>query len=405
MLFVDGKKVVRSTLANIFFIFLLLLLFTVSINLQIRREILNNEAAIAVAIIRDKPQNEIEYMESFFRDKTSEEIEEGRLILEKYGYREDSGHIRAYRNISRRLYENSFILLVIIGVINIFALITNGIQTRNYIKSVDKFIDSVLTQNFNIRLKELDSTTQSKLNSRFNKMALAVKKNYDKLYDDNAFIRDSLADISHQIKTPIASLSMYNEILSNDENLSEDSQRFIEASSQQISRLRWLTESLLKISKMEANAINFKKERFIGYQMSEDFPTVFYSQLKNKKMVLVHQGDLDKEVELDYNWTKEALMNIVKNAIEHGYEDSEIIIKYTINISMIRVDVINEGDPIDSDELSKLFIRFYKSKHNTNPESVGIGLNLAKEIVERQRGTISVQNDENKVIFSLLFLK
>lgn len=405
MLFVDGKKVVRSTLANILFIFLLLLLFSISINLQIRRELIDNEAAIAVGIIKDKPQSEIEYIESFFRDKTEEEIEEGKKILKKYGYSEDSGHMEGYRTISRRLYENSFILLVIIMVLNIFALVTNAWQTRNYIKSVDRFIDSVLSQNFNIRLKELDGTTKSKLNSRFNKMGIAVKKNYDKLYDDNAFIRDSLADISHQIKTPIASLSMYNEIVMNDENLSEDSKRFLEASSQQISRLRWLTESLLKISKMEANAINFKKEKFIGYQMSEDFPTVFYSQLKNKQMEIVHQGDLDKEVDLDYNWTKEALMNIVKNAIEHGYENSQIIIRYTINISMIRVDVINAGDPIDSDELSKLFIRFYKSKHNDNPESVGIGLNLAKEIVERQKGTISVQNDENSVIFSLLFLK
>nr|WP_276938219.1 ATP-binding protein [Helcococcus sueciensis] len=277
-------------------------------------------------------------------------------------------------------------------------------QQKKYIKSVDVFIDSITNRKFNIRLKENDENIISNLNNRFNKLGLSVRRNYENLEKEQEKMQKALQDISHQIKTPLAALNMYNEIMIDSENLEEDNREFLELSQSQIERLNWLISSLLKIAKFESKSIQLNKENFPISKLSQDFEDILKANLTNKNLRIINTGDLDGEVNLDYKWTSEALLNIVKNATEHAFENTDIEIKYSVNVAMTKIEIINKGNLIDPDELTKIFTRFYKSNKNTNSQSIGIGLNLSKNIIDSQGGTISVQNNEDGVQFNILFL-
>ncbi len=277
-------------------------------------------------------------------------------------------------------------------------------QQKKYIKSVDVFIDSITNRKFNIRLKENDENIISNLNNRFNKLGLSVRRNYENLEKEQEKMQKALQDISHQIKTPLAALNMYNEIMIDSEDLEEDHREFLELSQSQIERLNWLISSLLKIAKFESKLIQLNKENFPVSNLSQDFEDILKANLMKKNLRIINTGDLDGVVNLDYKWTSEALLNIVKNATEHSLENTDIEIKYSVNVAMTKIEIINKGNLIDPDELTKIFTRFYKSSKNSSSQSIGIGLNLSKNIIESQGGTISVQNNEDGVQFNILFL-
>ena len=277
-------------------------------------------------------------------------------------------------------------------------------QQKKYIKSVDVFIDSITNRKFNIRLKENDENIISNLNNRFNKLGLSVRRNYENLEKEQEKMQKALQDISHQIKTPLAALNMYNEIMIDSEDLEEDHREFLELSQSQIERLNWLISSLLKIAKFESKSIQLNKENFPVSNLSQDFEDILKANLIKKNLRIINTGDLDGVVNLDYKWTSEALLNIVKNATEHALENTDIEIKYSVNVAMTKIEIINKGNLIDPDELTKIFTRFYKSSKNSSSQSIGIGLNLSKNIIESQGGTISVQNNEDGVQFNILFL-
>lgn len=298
----------------------------------------------------------------------------------------------------------TFIIISFVIVLQLINYLYLRQQQKKYIKSVDVFIDSITNRKFNIRLKENDENIISNLNNRFNKLGLSVRRNYENLEKEQEKMQKALQDISHQIKTPLAALNMYNEIMIDSENLDEDNREFLELSQSQIERLNWLISSLLKIAKFESKSIQLNKEKFPISKLSQDFEDILKANLMNKNLRIINTGDLDGVVNLDYKWTSEALLNIVKNATEHAFENTDIEIKYSVNVAMTKIEIINKGNLIDPDELTKIFTRFYKSNKNTSSQSIGIGLNLSKNIIDSQGGTISVQNNEDGVQFNILFL-
>ena len=301
---------------------------------------------------------------------------------------------------------STLVLVIFISYIFLFTinmLIISSHQ-RRYIKSVDNFIDSVIEQRFDIVLDESQEGITSKLNMRFNKMGNAINRNYNRVLEDNMNIKNTLADISHQIKTPLTSLSINNEILSESDELTEEQIEFIKINESQITRLVWLTDSLLKISKLDSNTVHFNKEEILALELVGDFKNILSRQLKAKDLKIQITGDFEMLINADYEWTKEALLNLVKNATEHAFTQTMITIDLVSNSSYKAIDVHNIGNNISLEKLTRIFERFYKSKDNTNPDSIGIGLNLSKKIIESQGGTIAVSNEENGVKFSILFL-
>lgn len=396
-----GKKYFRIVLINIFLIIITSVIAVGFLNSKIKDDFFNMEENLIRQIA--------DYQEFEKRDIVSEinnsiSIEDTKNILlelqnDKYNSR-----------INKNFTSNNIVIMIastlsVFLIMHIINFVYINYSQKKYIKDIDEFINSVMDKSFKKHLPETNEGLISKLNNRFNKLGLSIRRNYQKLENEHLKMREALADISHQVKTPIAALSMYNEILLEDENIPKEKKDFLELSEGQITRLKWLITSILKISRFEANSIVLKNDKFEISALSENFEKLLLNQLNKNNLKISQTGDLNSEVELDFNWTSEALLNIVKNATEHAYKNTEININYIVNVAMIKIDVTNIGDNIEENDLKKLFQRFYKSSKNTNPESVGIGLNLSKQIVERQLGTISVQNIPDGVQFSLIFLR
>lgn len=397
MFLLKGKNYLRIVSLNI----VLIIVMTFLVSYEIDNRVLKNRKEIEKNLLRkvittkalEGLENDIE---KALNDRDLEELLAKTEQL-------NAGKVK--KSILRVKVLKTFTLVFTVVIfIYILNYIFIRLAQKKYIKSIDKYIDSLQGYKFDYALAEKDSSIISKLNNRFNKLGISIKRNHYGIEQENERIKTILADISHQIKTPLAALSMYNEILI-DSQTDENQSEFLDLSQKQISRLKWLIESLLKISRLDSNMIKMNKDEFIISELSYNFDKVFINKLKDSNLKILIRGSVDEKVNLDYDWTREALLNLVKNATEHAKPNSEIIIEYYVNIQMIKIDVINEGKNISSEELTKVFSRFYKTKDNKNPESVGIGLNLSKKIVELQGGTISIENIEGGVKFSLIFLK
>lgn len=402
MVLLKGKKYFTIVIVNIFIIFCVAVLVTQYLDYRTSKKRLIIEKTLIKQMRRYEDMTGVNIYEKLKNEPDENLINEKLTKLNdaRYGFINFRGQLFSLRLV--------YILCIVTIVFLILQLINFIFIKRNqkkYIKKIDKFIDSLQNKRFDYQLKENDDSVISSLNSRFNKLGLSIKSNYDSLEKEKEKLKDTLVDISHQIKTPLASLMMNNEIIMDSNNLEKSQIEFLNLSQSQIIRLSWLVSSLLKIARFDANSIQIKEEDFKISNLSSGFEDVLYEQLKKKNLKLIHSGDLDSEVRLDLNWTREALLNIVKNATEHAYEGTSIIIDYLVNVSMIRIDVSNLGENISNDDITNIFKRFYKLSSNTNKESVGVGLNLSKKIIEAQLGTISVQNDSNGVTFTILFLK
>lgn len=393
-----GKKYFRIVILN--------LILIVSISLILTNEIDNrmeyNTKKIQKQLIKDI---------SVINEFSSEKIEINKILNDE----EADSFLQKVKNI--QIAKSGFItrgvtfikpfLIVLTVVILIYSINVILIfqEQKRYLREIDKYVDSLQKYSFDYSLYEKDESIISKLNSRFNKLGRSIKSDYEKLGFENEKIKDIMVDISHQIKTPLAAISMYNEILKDSKNLSEDEKEFLEYEEKQIMRLRWLIDSLLKLSKFDSNIIKMNPATFKISELSYNIEKVLMENIKKKNLRLKFSGDLDKKVFLDFNWTREALLNVVKNATEHAFESTEIEIKYFVNVAMIKIEVRNVGNIIGEEEITKIFNRFYKSSNNTNSDSVGIGLNLSKKIIENQSGIIYVENVSNGVSVNILFMK
>lgn len=387
MIIFPFKRYARLLLINFVLLFVLVYFISFSINKKIEKNIED---------IQIETINQLRFQD--YDNLQDYDVEDLKQITKNF---EQSSF--EFANDNR--IELFFVIASSYLFIQLLNMIFIAISNKKYILSIDKFTNSIINKQFDVSLKENDESVISNINNRFNKLGMVIKKNYGKMNQEKIKFKSALEDIAHQIKTPLSALKMYNEIILDSENLSKEQVEFLNLSDTQISRLDWLISSLLKISKFEADVIELNTTKFIISELGQSIKETLINNLKNRNLTIKEIGDMSKEVNLDFKWTREALLNLVKNATEHAMINSEIILEYTVNISIIRIDIINKGNLISSKDMSKIFTRFYKSSGNTNPDSVGIGLNLSKKIIEKQGGTIAVQNLNDGVMFSIIFLK
>lgn len=401
MIYLDAKNSTIYIVINFILILAMSLVLTLLINnvfissrAKLDKEILSKVSEIRYKEGKDLLKD-IDYEDEKSLDKVIGELKNKGYIINKPFYLSEDMRILS-------IFLSVFISLIINLIININIMQRNQ---KKYLKSVDKFIGSLIEQDFNVVLDDNGEDMISILNMRFNKMGAAIKRNVLKVREENTNIKNNLADISHQIKTPLTSLSLNNEIILDDENLTDDQIEFLKISQGQISRLKWLTDSLLKISKLDSNTVSFEKKELLAYELVDGFEEDLAIQLESRNLKLVKKGDFNTLLKVDFDWTREAMLNIVKNSTEHAYINTDIIINFVDNSSYSGIEIRNNGPLIPTEEITMLFERFYKSKSNNNKDSIGIGLNLSKKIIQNQGGTIQVFNEEDGVKFSVIFLK
>ena len=233
-------------------------------------------------------------------------------------------------------------------------------------------------------------------------MTIKLKNMADNSNKEKKYLATTLSDISHQLKTPLTSLFVFNEILKQDNLDSKTRKEILEKSEKQLERIKWLITSLLKMSQLDSGSITLQKDKVNLQKLINEScePFLISLDLKNVKL----QINIDKKAFIicDKNWTIEAISNIVKNALEHVKENGTITIQSITNPIYLKLEIIDDGEGIKAEEINHIFERFYHG--NKNKDSIGIGLNMSKMIIEKQKGHIEVESKLNKgTKFSIYF--
>lgn len=334
-------------------------------------------------------------------DKTNNEI------LREYGIELDKDSVILENNTDFQKFIiidiNTLILFILILSIIFFKY--NHSESKK-INEITKYIEEINRGNYKLNIEENTEDELSILKNELYKITIMLKEVAENSQKDKTTLKDSLSDISHQIKTPITSILIMLDNILSDENMPEDIKKdFIKDIKREIINIKFLVESILKLSKIDSNSIKFiKKEVFIKDIINEAVKNVsMLSELKNIKIIV--SGDDSIKTICDLKWQVEAITNILKNCIEHSYENKKIYINYNQNNMYTELKIEDNGTGIDAKDLPHIFERFYKGK-NSSSDSVGIGLALSKSIIESNNGYIQVDSELNKgTIFIIKYLK
>lgn len=244
------------------------------------------------------------------------------------------------------------------------------------------------------------------LKNELYRISIQLNSQAERLLNEKEFLADSLSDISHQLKTPLTSMSMMVELLEQDSLPEEKRAEFVKNIAIGIERMQWLVQSLLKLSKLDAQAIVFNRDRIEVNELitAAVEPLLIPMELKG---ITLQRIEVEENIFFvgDFLWISEAISNIVKNCMEHTPSQGKIRIQYSDNNLYTKITITDTGNGIDKADLPHIFERFYKGK-NSKSESVGIGLALSKEIITQQKGKIEVTSEVGDgTTFSIRFYR
>ncbi len=266
-------------------------------------------------------------------------------------------------------------------------------------------LDRVLHNNFHLPPDEHDEGELSILRSEICKMTITLREQAEALEKDKLYLSDSMSDISHQLKTPLASMYLIVSLMQKGDVTKQRHRELLRDLQKLLERMNWLVASLLKISKLDAGTAEFQKEAVSVRKLIQTAadPLMIPMDLRNQTFVI--ECDDSVMFEGDFAWSTEAVGNILKNCMEHAPEGGTITMRGMGNAIFTSLEISDNGEGIDRNDLPHIFERFYVGKHSSE-NSVGIGLALAKMIVQEQNGTIEVENlPENGVRFRIKFYK
>ncbi len=271
------------------------------------------------------------------------------------------------------------------------------------INNITKYIEQINQKNYSLEIDFNSEDELSILKNEIYKTTVMLKEAADNSNKDKKNLKESLEDISHQLKTPLTSILIMIDNLMEDPNMDKSTREdFLKDMKRNVTNIHFLVQSILKLSKFEVNAIHFTKEnrllKDIIEQANKNVSTL--CDLKNIKVNI--KGESDATIFCDFMWQVEAITNIIKNSVEHSHLNSQIDILYEKNNAYSKIIIKDYGLGIDKEELHHIFERFYKGK-NSSIDSIGIGLSLAKTIIEHDNGVIDVESQQTGTQFIIKY--
>ncbi len=323
-------------------------------------------------------------------------------ILNKYGI--DS--ITKNDKVNNKIRIISLIMIITFDSLIIFIFYLYDKNKSKKIKEITKMISKINNRQFDIDINDFNEGELSILKNEISKTTIMLRQVADNSINDKLNLKDSLGDISHQLKTPLTSITiMIDNILDNPDMNEKTRKKFLINIKREILNINFLVMSLLKLSKFDANVVKFNKESvYLKDIIIESIKNV--SMIKELKNITIKvSGDDNIKLLCDFKWQVESITNILKNSIEHTSEYGTVEVNYSENKLYTRILIKDNGKGIDSGDLPHIFDRFYKGK-NGSDDSFGIGLSLSKTIIEKEGGSITVKSTPNiGTIFTIKYLK
>lgn len=268
---------------------------------------------------------------------------------------------------------------------------------------LNNYLSLVCSGNFELDIADNAEGELSILKNNLYKVIILLRSQNEQLKKDKVYLADSLADISHQLKTPLTSMMVMTDLISKDSDPDKRAE-LIGIMETQLDKMKWLITNLLKLSKLDAGTAGFKHEIFSVKEVISQSVTPFLVAMDLKGINFIDMTS-DFEIKGDDNWSTEAFANIIKNCLEHTERDGTITVSSEITTLYNSIIITDNGCGIAPQDLPHVFERFYHGK-NSGGDSVGIGLALAKAVFENENASISVQSRENEgTKFEIRFYK
>ena len=367
-------------------------LLTAADRLYMKEALIRSQASIIGAMTEKYPGAERELIELIMRPDR-ETTARGKDILSRYGI--SSGNLEPATPLMQRLFRYNLIIYLLLPLLTgvLFAVAALLFLRNRYeqIRGITRYTGEISRGNYALDIRDNREGDLSILKNEIYKITTLLREQAAALQQEKALLADSLADISHQLKTPLTSLSVLNDLLA--ENPAEEERGiFLERMRGQLDRIEWLVSSLLKLSRLDAGAVTMKGEHVPVRPLVEKALATLALPLEIKALQLHLEGDAKACFTGDFEWSCEALINVMKNCIEHAPEEGSLRILFEQNPIYTVITIADSGTGIAPEDLPHIFTRFYKGK-DAAPDQVGIGLAMAKAIVEKQGGEITVKSE------------
>ena len=350
-------------------------------------------------------------------------------LLKEYGIdiTKDTSILSNQNEYNRYIVLNIAILFIFLLIIVCIFIEYNKDQNKK-ISEITKYIEEINNGNYALDIQENTEDELSILKNELYKITVMLKEQSENSINDKIGLKKSLEDISHQLKTPLTSITIMLDNLLDNPDMDKDTRNdFIKSIYREISNINFFIQALLKLSKLDSNTIKFNsKEEDIRDILEEAKQNVaMLCDLKNIEIEIQRIDikndneidDMDKsktiqatdiiepKVICDLKWQVEAITNILKNCVEHSNNNTKINISYSENRMYSEIIIKDNGAGIDKEDLKHIFERFYKGK-NSSKDSIGIGLSLSKQIIEKDNGYITVESKTGKgTKFNIRYLK
>lgn len=358
-----------------------------------------------IAIILNKSYSELE------SSTTSEEFDS---ILRKNGITDNTFYIKDMSDIRN---VNIIVSTSIIGVMSVLFIICFCMYLRRRKKDIfqlQDYMDKISRGNYELEINDNSEDELSSLKNSLYKIMVYMKEQADSARIKKVMLAQSVSDISHQLKTPLTSTQVLLDNLNDNPDMDYSTRKkFIYEALNQVNGMSWMIVSMLKLSRIDAGVVEFNSENISINKIIEEAVgnLEVIAEIKNvnieKNIDNRNEDELNKSdiyIKGDYNWNREALQNIIKNAIEHSNDKGTVKINITDNDVYTAVYIANRGEKLSDKQQKQIFERYYsEAKYEDN--SMGIGLPLAKAVIEKQGGYISVESDDEETVFIVKYIK
>ena len=296
------------------------------------------------------------------------------------------------------------------GVLILFALLLlldflHNRYNDDLLEQITLLIEALVEQQERQIFSEAEDTLTARLQHQLLKLRNILTAQNQMLAQEKEQIKTLISDISHQIKTPIAAANTFAELLSDGELSAEERTEYITTLQMSLGKLTFLTNSLIKMSRLESDIISLKPEKNSLNEIVLQAVKTVYAKAKEKGILITFECDQTFEAVLDFNWTAEAISNVIDNAVKYTPQGGFVRLQITEYPSFLRLDISDSGVGIPEEEQAKIFGRFYRGKQSVGTDGVGIGLYLTREIINKQNGYMKVSSDENGSTFSMFLRK
>lgn len=399
------KTLIKVLLTNIVIVLLFIIIFVVVIKMQnkVYSKIVNEKINDIINNVMEKyPEVKEEDILKIInnRDDSSENI------LEKYGYDDELSYIKELReNINKNLI-NTAVLIGIFGIASLSIFMRYVLIQEKELKEINEYIKEVNNKNYSLKIEDNKDGELSRLRNELYKTTVILREAAENSEEEKEKLSIAIADISHQLKTPLTSIRiMLDNISDNPDMPQEIREDFIQDISKQVEHISSLVISLLKTAKFDAGTIKMENEEIDAKKLIDSVINNLAILIEIKEIEVITKIDEKAIFIADYKWQQEALTNILKNAIEHSQPKSNIYIIVENTSIFLKIKIKDEGQGIEQKDLKHIFERFYRAK-NCNEDSIGIGLSLAKTIIEQNNGYIKATSEVGKgTLFEIKYIK